>query len=86
MGRKDANNSRLPIEQYRKQIGKQDYKKTKSVLKETKIKAEAKRSAPGIRDTVLILVAVLILLFVVYSFFYLNLAKEIELDIDLDDN
>ncbi|XP_028673627.1 triple QxxK/R motif-containing protein [Erpetoichthys calabaricus] len=86
MGRKDANNSRLPIDQYRKQIGKQDYKKNKSVLKETKIKAEAKRSAPGIRDIILILVAVLILLFVVYSFFYLNLAKEIELDIDLDDN
>lgn len=29
--------------------GKQDYKKTKPVLRATRLKAEAKRSAPGIR-------------------------------------
>ncbi|XP_062917472.1 triple QxxK/R motif-containing protein isoform X2 [Mobula hypostoma] len=50
MGRKDASTSKIPIDHYRKQIGKQDYKKTKSVLKATRLKAEAKKTAPGIRD------------------------------------
>ncbi|XP_072324108.1 triple QxxK/R motif-containing protein isoform X1 [Scyliorhinus torazame] len=50
MGRKDASASKIPIDHYRKQIGKQDYKKTKSVLKATRLKAEAKKTAPGIRD------------------------------------
>uniref|UniRef100_A0A8C7DLG7 Triple QxxK/R motif-containing protein n=1 Tax=Oncorhynchus kisutch TaxID=8019 RepID=A0A8C7DLG7_ONCKI len=49
MGRKDACAAMAPVDQYRKQIGKQDYKKTKSALKLTKLKAEAKKSAPGIR-------------------------------------
>ncbi|XP_072118740.1 triple QxxK/R motif-containing protein isoform X1 [Mobula birostris] len=49
MGRKDASASKIPIDHYRKQIGKQDYKKTKSVLKATRLKAEAKKTAPGIR-------------------------------------
>uniref|UniRef100_A0A8K9X983 Triple QxxK/R motif-containing protein n=1 Tax=Oncorhynchus mykiss TaxID=8022 RepID=A0A8K9X983_ONCMY len=49
MGRKDACATMAPVDQYRKQIGKQDYKKTKSALKLTKLKAEAKKSAPGIR-------------------------------------
>lgn len=30
-------------------LGKQDYKKTKPALRATRLKAEAKRSAPGIR-------------------------------------
>ncbi|KAK1173238.1 triple QxxK/R motif-containing protein [Huso huso] len=87
MGRKEATTSgKLPVDQYRKQIGKQDYKKSKSALKATRLKAEAKRSAPGLRDVCLVLGAVLIFLIVVYSFFYLNLATEIDLDLDLDDN
>uniref|UniRef100_A0AAY4CK65 Triple QxxK/R motif-containing protein n=1 Tax=Denticeps clupeoides TaxID=299321 RepID=A0AAY4CK65_9TELE len=49
MGKKDASTARLPVDQYRKQIGKQDYKKTKVALKLNRLKAEAKRSAPGIR-------------------------------------
>ncbi|CAL8398192.1 unnamed protein product [Gadus morhua 'NCC'] len=49
MGRKDASATKLQVEQYRKQIGKQDNKKTKSVLKATQLKADAKRSAFGIR-------------------------------------
>ncbi|XP_069778022.1 triple QxxK/R motif-containing protein isoform X1 [Narcine bancroftii] len=49
MGRKDASASKIPIDYYRKQIGKQDYKKTKSILKATRLKAEAKKIAPGIR-------------------------------------
>uniref|UniRef100_A0A672K8R9 Triple QxxK/R motif-containing protein n=1 Tax=Sinocyclocheilus grahami TaxID=75366 RepID=A0A672K8R9_SINGR len=31
--------------------GKQDYKKTKPALRATRLKAEAKRSAPGIRKS-----------------------------------
>ncbi|XP_059502109.1 triple QxxK/R motif-containing protein isoform X1 [Stegostoma tigrinum] len=49
MARKDAGASKIPIDHYRKQIGKQDYKKTKSVLRATRLKAEAKKTAPGIR-------------------------------------
>ncbi|XP_006636058.1 triple QxxK/R motif-containing protein [Lepisosteus oculatus] len=84
MGKKDASGTKLPIDQYRKQIGKQDYKKTKSVLRATRLKAEAKRSALGIREIILILVAVLIFMFCVYCFFYLNLTTEIDLDLDVD--
>ncbi|KAJ8334311.1 hypothetical protein SKAU_G00399500 [Synaphobranchus kaupii] len=84
MGKKDACAARLPVEQYRKQIGKQDYKKTKSALRATRLKAEAKRNAPGIRDAVLVIVAVLAFLLSVYAFFYLNLSTEIDLDVDVD--
>uniref|UniRef100_A0A8C9VU77 Triple QxxK/R motif-containing protein n=1 Tax=Scleropages formosus TaxID=113540 RepID=A0A8C9VU77_SCLFO len=49
MGKKDATVSRLPVDQYRKEIGKQDYKKTKPALRAARLKAEAKRNAPGIR-------------------------------------
>uniref|UniRef100_A0A6I8PC92 Triple QxxK/R motif-containing protein n=1 Tax=Ornithorhynchus anatinus TaxID=9258 RepID=A0A6I8PC92_ORNAN len=49
MGRKDSSTSRLPVDQYRKQIGKQDYKKTKPILRATRLKAEAKKTAFGIR-------------------------------------
>ncbi|KAL6456858.1 hypothetical protein MHYP_G00338210 [Metynnis hypsauchen] len=84
MGKKDANAARLPVDQYRKQIGKQDYKKTKPALRATRLKAEAKRSAPGIRDTILVLLAVLVFLLGVYAFFYLNLSTELNLDNDVD--
>uniref|UniRef100_A0A8C8DJ09 Triple QxxK/R motif-containing protein n=1 Tax=Oryzias sinensis TaxID=183150 RepID=A0A8C8DJ09_9TELE len=49
MGRKDASATQLPVDQYRKQIGKQDYKKTQSVLKATRLKAEAKKNTSGFR-------------------------------------
>ncbi|KAG7458128.1 hypothetical protein MATL_G00234880 [Megalops atlanticus] len=84
MGKKDACAARLPVDQYRKQIGKQDYKKTKSALRATRLKAEAKRSAPGIRDTILVIIAILIFLLSVYAFFYLNLSTELDLDVDVD--
>ncbi|KAF4100328.1 triple QxxK/R motif-containing protein [Onychostoma macrolepis] len=84
MGKKDASSVKLPVDQYRKQIGKQDYKKTKPALRATRLKAEAKRSAPGIRDTILVIVAVLLFLLGVYAFFYLNLSTELDLDVDMD--
>lgn len=82
MGKKDACTAKLQVDQYRKQIGKQDYKKTKSVLKATRLKAEAKRSAWGIREVFLVLAAILFLLLCVYAFFYLNLSTEFDLDMD----
>uniref|UniRef100_A0AC11AY47 Triple QxxK/R motif containing n=1 Tax=Ovis aries TaxID=9940 RepID=A0AC11AY47_SHEEP len=51
MGRKDASTIKLPVDQYRKQIGKQDYKKTKPILRATKLKAEAKKTAIGIKPS-----------------------------------
>ncbi|XP_026857579.1 triple QxxK/R motif-containing protein [Electrophorus electricus] len=84
MGKKEANAARLPVDQYRKQIGKQDYKKTKPALRATRLKAEAKRSAPGIRDAVLVVVAVLAFLLAVYALFYLNLSTELDLDVEVD--
>ncbi|XP_022267981.1 triple QxxK/R motif-containing protein isoform X2 [Canis lupus baileyi] len=53
MGRKDASTIKLPVDQYRKQIGKQDYKKTKPILRATKLKAEAKKTAIGIKNLLL---------------------------------
>uniref|UniRef100_A0A8C4VPS7 Triple QxxK/R motif-containing protein n=1 Tax=Gopherus evgoodei TaxID=1825980 RepID=A0A8C4VPS7_9SAUR len=50
MGRKDASAARIPVEQYRKQIGKQDYKKSRPVLRATRLKAEAKKTALGIKS------------------------------------
>uniref|UniRef100_A0A2R5LBX1 Triple QxxK/R motif-containing protein n=1 Tax=Ornithodoros turicata TaxID=34597 RepID=A0A2R5LBX1_9ACAR len=44
--RKDSFNSQPPIDSYRKVIGKQDYKKSKSELQESKKKAQAKKSKP----------------------------------------
>ncbi|KAM3857862.1 triple QxxK/R motif-containing protein [Diretmus argenteus] len=84
MGKKDAGATKLPVDQYRKQIGKQDYKKTKSSLKATRLKAELKRSSTGFRDAFLVIAAVLFFLLCVYAFFYLNLSTEINMDLDVD--
>ncbi|XP_026989700.2 triple QxxK/R motif-containing protein isoform X2 [Tachysurus fulvidraco] len=84
MAKRDASTTKLPVDQYRKQIGKQDYKKTKPALRATRLKAEAKKSAPGIRDIILVIMALLVFLLGVYAFFYLNLSTELNLDTDLD--
>ncbi|XP_049606807.1 triple QxxK/R motif-containing protein isoform X1 [Syngnathus scovelli] len=90
MGKKDASATNLPVDQYRKQIGKQDYKKTKSVLKATRLKAEAKKNSSGfkadskIEDAFLVVVAILFFVVCVYVFFYLNLSNEINMDMDVD--
>lgn len=82
MGKKDASATKLPVDQYRKQIGKQDYKKTKSALKATRLKAEAKKSSSGLRDAFLVVAAILIFVLCIYAFFYLNLSTELDLDAD----
>ncbi|XP_075995706.1 triple QxxK/R motif-containing protein [Genypterus blacodes] len=84
MGKKDASATNLPVDQYRKQIGKQDYKKTKSVLKATRLKAEAKKHSTVLRDAFLVIAAILFFVLCVYAFFYLNLSTELNLDVDLD--
>lgn len=84
MGKKDASATKLPVDQYRKQIGKQDYKKTKTALKATRLKAEAKKSSSGFRDAFLVIAAILLFVLCVYAFFYLNLSAEINLDVDVD--
>ncbi|XP_019945898.1 triple QxxK/R motif-containing protein [Paralichthys olivaceus] len=84
MGKKDASATRLPVEQYRKQIGKQDYKKTKTVLKATRLKAEAKKNSSGFRDAFLVIAAIVLFVLCLYAFFYLNLSTEINLDGDED--
>ncbi|XP_029370810.1 triple QxxK/R motif-containing protein [Echeneis naucrates] len=84
MGKKDASAVGLPVDQYRKQIGKQDYKKTKSVLKATRLKAEAKKNSSGFRDAFLVIAAILFFVLCIYAFFYLNLSTELNLDVDVD--
>ncbi|KAJ0003314.1 hypothetical protein NQD34_008412 [Periophthalmus magnuspinnatus] len=84
MGKKDASATKLPVDQYRKQIGKQDYKKAKSFLKATRLKAETKKNSSGLRDAFLVVVAILVFVLCVYAFFYLNLSTEVDLDVDVD--
>ncbi|XP_029769866.1 triple QxxK/R motif-containing protein isoform X1 [Terrapene carolina triunguis] len=86
MGRKDASAARIPVEQYRKQIGKQDYKKSRPVLRATRLKAEAKKTALGIKEVALVLAAILVFLLAFYAFFYLNLSNEVDLDLDPNEN
>ncbi|XP_069587714.1 triple QxxK/R motif-containing protein [Ranitomeya imitator] len=85
MGRKDASATKVPIDQYRKQIGRQDYKKTKPVLKATRLKAEAKKSAIGIKEVLLVAVAILVFVLAFYALFYYNLAPTVELGEDSAD-
>ncbi|NXF45300.1 TRIQK protein, partial [Oceanites oceanicus] len=86
MGRKDASTARTPVDQYRKQIGKQDYKKTRPMLRATRLKAEAKKTALGVKEVALVLVAILVFLLAFYAFFYLNISNEVDLDLDPDEN
>uniref|UniRef100_A0A8V0Y7M3 Triple QxxK/R motif-containing protein n=1 Tax=Gallus gallus TaxID=9031 RepID=A0A8V0Y7M3_CHICK len=86
MGRKDASTARTPVDQYRKQIGKQDYKKTRPMLRATRLKAEAKKTAIGVKEVALVLAAILVLLLAFYAFFYLNISNEVDLDLDPDEN
>ncbi|XP_048364292.1 triple QxxK/R motif-containing protein [Sphaerodactylus townsendi] len=86
MGRKDASTARTPVDQYRKQIGKQDYKKTRPMLKAARLKAEAKKTAPGIKEITLVLAAILVFLLACYAFFYLKLSEEVDLHLDQDEN
>ncbi|XP_068942753.1 triple QxxK/R motif-containing protein isoform X2 [Petaurus breviceps papuanus] len=86
MGRKDASTLKLPVDQYRKQIGKQDYKKNRPVLRAAKLKAEAKKAAIGIKEVGLVLAAILVLLLAFYAFFYLKLSTEVDPVLEMNEN
>ncbi|KAM5315028.1 triple QxxK/R motif-containing protein isoform 1-T2 [Glossophaga mutica] len=86
MGRKVAYTIKLPVDQYRKQIGKQDYKKAHLILRATKLKAEAKKTAIGIKEVGLLLAAILALLLAVYAFFYLRLTADVDPDLESDED
>uniref|UniRef100_G1QQX8 Triple QxxK/R motif-containing protein n=1 Tax=Nomascus leucogenys TaxID=61853 RepID=G1QQX8_NOMLE len=80
MGRKDASTIKLPVDQYRKQIGKQDYKKTKPILR------QSKENSIGIKEVGLVLAAILALLLAFYAFFYLRLTTDVDPDLDQDED
>ncbi|XP_049789922.1 triple QxxK/R motif-containing protein-like isoform X1 [Schistocerca nitens] len=64
-----------PVEQYRKQIARQDSKKSKEIMRETKHRAEKKENAPAQYKEVSIMVGAMLALCVcVYCIFYALLA------------
>ncbi|XP_066873390.1 triple QxxK/R motif-containing protein isoform X1 [Kogia breviceps] len=65
---------------------KQDYKKTKPILRATKLKAEAKKTAIGIKEVGLLLAAILALLLAFYAFFYLRLSTDVDPDLEPDED
>lgn len=67
-------------------VGKQDYKKTKPILRATKLKAEAKKTAIGIKEVGLVLAAILALLLAFYAFFYLRLTTDVDPDLEPDED
>jgi len=72
MGKNDNMNRGSDIEKYRKRIGKQEYKRNKTHVKEIKHKSQARRSATSIQDIALVLFAIFVLLVAVYLFFYFS--------------
>lgn len=76
MPRKEIPGNRQPVDQYRKQIGKQDTKKNKADLQEIKKKAEAKQSASSsYKDVALMVLALTIVVFAVYILLYFFLSS-----------
>lgn len=77
MGRKDAAGTHgSPVDIYRKQIGKQDYKKAKKSLKSSKAAHDLKKSSSPVKDTVLILFTGLCFVVGLYFGLYWYLNKE----------
>lgn len=75
MGKKDASANRgTPVEQYRKDIGKHDYKKSKKEVKSMKDKADMKSSALGITEIIMILAALFALVVGIYMFLFWQLS------------
>ncbi|XP_042902564.1 triple QxxK/R motif-containing protein [Parasteatoda tepidariorum] len=67
----------LPVESYRKQIGKQDYKKSKSELKEAKARAQAKKGISSFyKDVAVMIGALAAVIGVLYTALYYFLEKK----------
>ncbi|KAF5915145.1 hypothetical protein HPG69_011608, partial [Diceros bicornis minor] len=65
---------------------KQDYKKTKPILRATKLKAEAKKTAIGVKEVGLLLAAILALLLAFYACFYLRLSTDVDPGLEPDED
>ncbi|XP_071785660.1 triple QxxK/R motif-containing protein-like [Asterias amurensis] len=76
MGKKDAQKSNLSVDQYRKNIGKQDYKKSKKDLHRSKREADRRKTNTVFRDSMLVLLALCAVMCLVYMFFYLQMPSE----------
>ncbi|GIY19956.1 hypothetical protein CEXT_587221 [Caerostris extrusa] len=73
MGRKDSSKD-VPVENYRKQIGKQDHKKSKAEMKEIKAKAQVKKGENLLmRDISMLLGFIGLIMSVVYIILYFYL-------------
>lgn len=79
MGKNKDTTSVSPVENYRKQIGKQDYKKSKAELKETKAKAQAKEGlVETYRDIFVMIGSLVAVIGVIYALLYIYLDKKEE--------
>ncbi|XP_078741457.1 triple QxxK/R motif-containing protein [Lampetra fluviatilis] len=81
MGKKEASSLRAPVEQYRKQIGKHDYKKSKTLMKETKMKATQRKSSSHAQDMMVMVFTGATILMVLYALLYYTIFSETTSDI-----
>ncbi|XP_019482817.1 PREDICTED: triple QxxK/R motif-containing protein [Hipposideros armiger] len=84
MGRKDASTIKLPVDQYRKQIEKEEWKTNMS-------HGSIVMTKPAMQETTkkevgLVLAALLALLLAFYAFFYLRLSTDVEPDLEPDED
>ncbi|KAL5021414.1 hypothetical protein ScPMuIL_000569 [Solemya velum] len=77
MGKKDATGNRsAPVEQYRKQIGKQDWKKSKQRVKSSKHRADEESFLWGVKEVAMVLAAIFSMIAGTYFFLYWQLNKQ----------
>ncbi|CAK8695744.1 unnamed protein product [Clavelina lepadiformis] len=74
MARKDVNKG-SNIDIYRKKIGKQEYRRNKGVVKSIKDTSDAKQSAIGVKEILLVMVAIFVLLATIYLMVFLSFEK-----------
>ncbi|XP_054707196.1 triple QxxK/R motif-containing protein-like [Uloborus diversus] len=77
MGKVKDSGNHLPVDNYRKQIGKQDYKKSKAELKDIKAKAQAKQGLSNTyKDVTIMIGSMVAVIGVIYALLYLFLEKK----------
>lgn len=77
-GKKDSFSYQPPVDNYRKTIGKQDYKKSKTELKESKKRAQSKKTtSKTYREIGVMLGLMVVALFVGYFLSYVFLTQDI---------
>ena len=71
MGRKDPSRAQTSVDQYRREMGRNEFRgRTKRDTIRIRNKAQSKRSNAGIRDVVLYFIAIAALLAAVYMLFW----------------